>query len=123
VRRFVTAVLSGESGATVLVDLVDLVEIVVSELATNAVQHSRSGQPGACFTVTVGFDAGMLRLRVADEGGTSEPHPLEPDEGGETGRGLSLVAALAQGWGVDGDAGARVVWADFAVVPDLGRAL
>lgn|SRR5215469_8647394 len=43
----------------------------VSELAANAIGHTRSGQPGGSFTVSV-HDAGdAVRIAVTDAGGTA----------------------------------------------------
>ena len=80
--------------------------IVLSELATNAVLHSRSKHD--FFTVHAELTDGHARLVVEDAGGTWEPPgPAETDGG----RGLQIVAALADAWGIDGDASGRVVWA------------
>jgi serine/threonine-protein kinase RsbW len=43
--------------------------VCVSELATNAVLHSRSGGPGSRFTVCAALRPGGVRVAVADEGG------------------------------------------------------
>jgi len=87
----------------------DLV-LITSELATNAIVHSRSGLPGGAFTVRVEVRTGAFaRLQVEDQGGPWIER--EPDE--ERGRGLELVAALAGDgkWAIQaGEApGARVV--------------
>jgi serine/threonine-protein kinase RsbW len=80
--------------------------IVLSELATNAVLHSRSKHD--FFTVHAELADWHARLVVEDAGGTWEPPgPAETDGG----RGLQIVAALADAWGIDGDASGRVVWA------------
>ncbi len=39
---------------------------MLSELATNAVVHSRSGQPGGTFTVRAELGAQRLRVEVRD---------------------------------------------------------
>ena len=78
--------------------------LVVSELAANAVLHSRSRH--GVFTVRAETSPGFLRVEVADAGGS-----WEPDDGGDGGRGLVIVAALAAGWGVDGDVNGRTAWA------------
>ena len=61
-RRFLAGVLDGCPAA-------DEALLCVSELATNAVLHSRSGRPGGRFTVRATMQAGSVRVEVADEGG------------------------------------------------------
>ncbi|WP_328724577.1 ATP-binding protein [Streptomyces sp. NBC_00259] len=84
-------------------DLTERAEIVVAELAANAVLHGRL--PGRSFRLTLVFDAspGLLRIDVTDARGERWPQvrPLSAVSGASlpTGRhGLSLVAALADHW-------------------------
>jgi anti-sigma regulatory factor (Ser/Thr protein kinase) len=99
-RRFLAGVLDGAPAA-------DDALLCASELATNAVLHSRSARPGGRFAVRAAVRAGSVRVEVEDEGG-----PWRPDAGadGQSGRGLLIVGQLASRWGRD-DAGAgRTVW-------------
>ncbi|MGQ4373829.1 ATP-binding protein [Streptomyces sp. SAS_267] len=83
-------------------DLTERAEIVVAELATNAVLHGHV--PGRCFRLTLVLDpsAGRLRVEVTDARG--DLHPQAPAAGAEPdplrpgGRGLALVTALADHW-------------------------
>ncbi|MGV9530183.1 ATP-binding protein [Streptomyces cellulosae] len=83
-------------------DLTDRAALVVAELAANAVLHGRV--PGRCFRLTLVLDpaAGRLRVEVSDARGDLHPLPcptataLDPLSTG--GRGLTLVAALADHW-------------------------
>ena len=91
--------------------LADDLILLASELSTNAVVHSRSGQPGGTFTVRAEVrPGGYAWLEVEDQGGLW----IERPPGDDHGRGLVLVAALAGdgNWIVeDGDTpGTRVVW-------------
>lgn len=84
--------------------------LIASELSTNAVVHSRSGQPGGEFTVRAEVRPGDYAwLEVEDQGG-----PWFERQANDHGRGLVLVAALAGdgNWVVEnGNApGTRVVW-------------
>ncbi|MEV0485752.1 ATP-binding protein [Streptomyces sp. NPDC050508] len=84
--------------------------LCVSELATNALVHGVP--PGRQFRVFLRYDGQVLRVEVHDSGGGS-PHVGAADDGDEGGRGLLLVAALADKWGVaERDLG-KVVWAEF----------
>jgi anti-sigma regulatory factor (Ser/Thr protein kinase) len=105
-RRFVRAVLDGRTET-------HMIELLVSELATNAVLHTASGLPDGWFVVHVVVFADRVRIRVFDLGGKNVPTVITDPNGDEHGRGLLTVAALAMEWGVEGDAAGRIVWADF----------
>ncbi|MGW7355488.1 ATP-binding protein [Streptomyces sp. NPDC054802] len=83
-------------------ELTERGELVVVELAANAVLHGRV--PGRCFRLTLAFDppAGRLRVDVTDARGDLRPRPAssapDADELRPSGRGLTLVAALADHW-------------------------
>ncbi len=84
-------------------DLVDTAELLVSELATNALLHSASR-----FTLTLSAAHGVLRCEVADSGRRT---PQVLDAGvSESGRGMFLVAALALRWGCHQDGTGKTVW-------------
>lgn len=110
-RRFVTALLSAWP-------VTEDAELIVSELATNAIRHSASGQFGGCFTVAVHANHSRIWLGILDQGGQRAPHPLPPQSDEEGGRGLALVAALAASWGVTGDEQGRIVWATLNPAPE-----
>jgi anti-sigma regulatory factor (Ser/Thr protein kinase) len=83
--------------------------VIVSELATNAVQHA-----AVPFEVSIENDADRTRVQVAD-GGKGWPHPAPTPSAGEAGgRGLRIVAALAARWGVHDRAPqpGKTVWAE-----------
>jgi anti-sigma regulatory factor (Ser/Thr protein kinase) len=79
-------------------DYVDNAVLATDELFANAVQHARTG-PGDTVTLTIECGDHELRVTVGDHS------PLPPrlrTAGGaeESGRGLAIVAALADDWGV-----------------------
>ncbi len=83
--------------------------LLVSELATNAVLHGR----GERYEVAVAFSSATGELSVgATDSLDGEPRVMNPDINEEHGRGLQLVAALAERWGVERDdsAGTKTVW-------------
>jgi DNA-binding response OmpR family regulator len=90
------------------VGLVDTAKLVVSELVTNAVVHAAS----SC-DVRVAAHEGLLRIEVEDHSLASpEPQPFDTEALG--GRGLFLIAALSEAWGVDPVEGGKVVWAELS---------
>jgi anti-sigma regulatory factor (Ser/Thr protein kinase) len=89
----------------------DLTSVAV-ELATNAIQHTASGQSG-WFTVELACHGHVAWIAVTDEGGPGAPRPSD-DPLSDCGRGLVIVQALAQSWGVRGDSRGRTVWAEVA---------
>ena len=90
--------------------------IFTSELASNAVTHTRSGQPGGQFTVEVTWNPRTARIVVGDQGSHEVPVtaaiPGAQDAFLESGRGLLLVDMMSAAWGMAGDATARWLWAD-----------
>ena len=84
----------------------DDLELIVSELVTNAVRHTPSGQPGGSLTLTVEHAPRRARIEVGDLG-TERWQPLPGDPSAEYGRGLLLVMALADGIGHDAIPGNR----------------
>ncbi|RCV52165.1 ATP-binding protein [Marinitenerispora sediminis] len=48
--------------------VLDDAELAVSELATNALLHSRSGQIGGVMTLFIRVEPGFVRIAVADQG-------------------------------------------------------
>lgn len=96
----------------------DAVELIVAELANNAVTHGRVPGRDARLRLARFAVTGRIRVEVSDARGERHPAPapggLPDDEGG---RGLVLVATLAEEWGVAPRPGApgKTVWAVVAV--------
>jgi len=98
------------------------IALVVSEFATNAVVHSRSGCGGE-FQLGIDRKPGWARVELMDEGPTGAPPPrmllpapdgLEDGEIADHGRGLRLVGGVADRWGHDSQPDAGTWWAEFA---------
>lgn len=90
---------------------VDDAELIVSELASNAILHTRSALEGGAFRVVVERKAGWTRIEVHDDGPLPRQRDVQQD--GENGRGWQLVAALAARWGHDGDPAGACTWAEL----------
>lgn len=100
-RRFARSVVADiEADA----DLRDAVELLVSELITNAVVHAASAP---CLSVVLA--PGSVRVEVHDDD-PSPPNRREPDADRPGGRGLLLLEQLASDWGWRPDGGGKVVW-------------
>ena len=85
-------------------DVVELVGLLGSELAANAVAHA-----GTPFTVSACFDGERLRVEVEDHD-PSMPTVLHPDPLATGGRGMSFVDDLASRWGATPTADGKRVW-------------
>ncbi|WP_406125495.1 ATP-binding protein [Streptomyces sp. NBC_00989] len=84
---------------------------IVAELAANAATHGRV--QGRDFRLTLYVVAGTLRIEVTDTRGELLPRLQQADPRGESGRGLLLVDALADRWGVTpGPRPRKTVWAE-----------
>ncbi|WP_431035084.1 ATP-binding protein [Streptomyces sp. P6-2-1] len=113
--------------------VIDDAVLVLSELLSNACRHGRplpeeTARPGAeefeegdvlaAWEVTPG---GRLTVEVTDGGGPTRPVPSTPSVSAHGGRGLGIVTALAEKWGVrDEPHGEVTVWATLS--PDDHRA-
>ncbi|MGW0395478.1 ATP-binding protein [Streptomyces sp. NPDC003042] len=84
--------------------------LCVSELATNALRHGVPPGRGYLLRLLT-FDT-TVRIEVHDSGPGLSRMPSRP-LGGGGGRGLMLVAALADEWGVVPRAPGKVVWCEF----------
>ena len=92
-------------------DPLDDLLVLASELASNAVTHTRSGHLDGWFTVEVTWTPATARVVVGDQGSYENPASKVRSAAEaadlETGRGLLLVSALSAAWGIAGDAEAR----------------
>jgi anti-sigma regulatory factor (Ser/Thr protein kinase) len=105
-RAFIAAVLAACPAAGDAV-------LCVSELATNAVLHSASRNPGGTFTVRAAMFDDHVRVEVEDNGGRWEERPHHDNRP----HGLDIVRELAADCGRGGSplagwvAWARLEWA------------
>ncbi|HEY6422813.1 MAG TPA: ATP-binding protein [Pseudonocardiaceae bacterium] len=81
-------------------------QVIVSELATNAVEHV-GGPVELCVTVR----RRVLRIEVSDRS------DMLPDLLDSPGHGLRLVDTLASNWGCNPTAWGKTVWADLVISP------
>jgi anti-sigma regulatory factor (Ser/Thr protein kinase) len=100
VRRWLAACVGDEAGAETL----ETLSLLASEVITNAVLH-------AATPVTVSVEREDARVRVCVTDQLAEvPSIAEFTADRSGGRGMGLIDALADDWGVDVALGAKTVW-------------
>ncbi|MEV6259291.1 ATP-binding protein [Streptomyces sp. NPDC051784] len=107
--------------------VVDDAVLILSELLSNACRHGRplgrhsdvgDGDIRAAWRVD---GRGGLTVEVTDGGGPTRPIPATPSVTARGGRGLNIISALAQEWGVrDGSSGEVTVWAQVSTDHRVG---
>jgi anti-sigma regulatory factor (Ser/Thr protein kinase) len=98
-RAYVNEQMRGSSS-----NAADVAKLLVSELASNAVTHARTP-----FTVSVQRNGTRTRVEVSDTG-AGQPCLRPVDPLASNGRGLQLLGALAESWGIDRNGGGKSVW-------------
>lgn len=103
-------------GSGVSEPVVDDAVLILSELLSNACRHGRplgrsdigDGDIEAAWRID---KTGRLTVEVTDGGGPTRPVPATPSVTARGGRGLNIISALAQDWGVrDSASGEVTVW-------------
>ncbi|MGW3632383.1 ATP-binding protein [Streptomyces sp. NPDC005122] len=91
----------------------ETVTLITAELTANAVRHGHV--PGRDFGLRLTQTGGALRVEVTDTRAEKLPNRGTPCPVGESGRGLLLVDALADTWGVAPrpSAPGKTVWAEL----------
>jgi anti-sigma regulatory factor (Ser/Thr protein kinase) len=112
-RRLVTT-FAHEISADCLIDA----SLMISELVNNSVEHGGAGN-GSFVRLVIDVCEGVLKVEVSDSGsGFVPPASLSFDDVEATsGRGLRIVEALADRWGVTTSEGAHV-WFEMAATRD-----
>jgi serine/threonine-protein kinase RsbW len=115
-RAFVDRILGKEHPRT------DDARLLVSELFTNAVQHSESGRrPGGTVSIIITGRAGGIGVEVIDQGSMWSVPVVKADVFATNGRGLFLVQSLADEWGYLRDGTGTTVWFRLATPLRLVR--
>lgn len=89
------------------------VELVVSELVTNAVVHGAKGADQHVLLVLM-RSGPTLMVKVYDVNAQMGA-PAQPSPDSESGRGLLIVDALADRWGATSSQDSKCLWAEFDV--------
>jgi anti-sigma regulatory factor (Ser/Thr protein kinase) len=88
-------------------------QLLVSELVTNSIKHSGCEDP---VRLRIWTRSSGLKVEVADGGYGFEAASVGSHDDAEGGRGLLILEALADRWGVSRDAGTRV-WFELSRRP------
>lgn len=112
-RRFVAALLGDRP-------CVECAVLLTSEIVTNSILHSRSGDGGKVMIVVIDLGA-IVRVEVVDDGGGHIPlvTTSEPDLA-DRGRGLRIVQELAVSWGHHHDDHGLTTWFEVCDTADAG---
>ena len=78
--------------------------LIVTELVTNAIRHGGGG-----LELMLTMHERSVTVRVAD-GSAVLPEVQEPDADADGGRGLLIIEALSDAWGVEDHPGGKRVW-------------
>ncbi|MFL5883765.1 MAG: ATP-binding protein [Thermoleophilaceae bacterium] len=93
----------------------DTLRLLVSEVATNCVQHANASA-GSRIDISVSLGPRAVRVELSTAGRPFEPGPtVRPVSADAGGRGLFILEALSEEWGVEPD-GANTVWFELARV-------
>ena len=87
-----------------LEDFAPVVELLVSEVVTNAVRHAASEGE-----IQLHVHEHVLRVEVTDAVG-GRPQPRHPAPEDPSGRGLAIVESVASRWGVEPLPVGKTVW-------------
>ncbi|MEV4383592.1 ATP-binding protein [Streptosporangium sp. NPDC049644] len=111
-RKWVLELLSDHAATETL----ETLELLVSEVVTNAVLHSDSAKANGLVTVRVDLGSSLIHVEVIDDGSaTSVPVIRTADNDNLSGRGLGWVNTLASAWGSSHDDKAGgAVWFQLA---------
>jgi anti-sigma regulatory factor (Ser/Thr protein kinase) len=91
--------------------VIDAAQLCMSELVSNVITHVGRGTPA---TLVVCMSDSHLRIEVHDPDLRALPVLIEAGIESESGRGMALVGAVADRWGVRLDADRKVTWCELA---------
>jgi anti-sigma regulatory factor (Ser/Thr protein kinase) len=90
-------------------DVADVSALLANELVANAIAHGEGS-----ISLAMEINSHCVRFAVTDEG-AALPELRESSPTAESGRGLSIVNALATRWGVDPTSQGKSVWFELVV--------
>lgn len=97
-------------GSWGLHDISDRAQLCVSELVSNVITHVGIGTPA---TLVVAMSDTRLRIEVHDPDTRALPTLVDAMPDAESGRGMALVTAVSDRWGVQLQADRKVTWCEL----------
>ena len=104
---YARAIVREAVGRSLPAAVLEAIELCVSELVTNAIDHAVPP-----YRLRIARDGTGLCVAV-DDGSAPHPEVRASAPGAERGRGMFLVAELSSGWGVHDRADGKSVWVRF----------
>ncbi|MFJ4198170.1 ATP-binding protein [Streptomyces sviceus] len=90
--------------------VIDAAQLCVSELVSNVIRHVGAGTPA---TLVVSMSGTRVRIEVHDSDPGALPVFLDAGLDAESGRGMALVSAVTDRWGVQLQADRKVTWCEL----------
>lgn len=97
-----------------LQNLIDSAQLCVSELVSNVITHVGCGTP---TNLAVSRNGPRLRIEVRDPDARALPTLVAAGDEAEGGRGMALVDALADRWGIELHDDSKVTWCELVAAP------
>ena len=94
-----------------LAELTESAQLCMSELVSNVITHVGPGTP---TTLAVSISGTFLRIEVHDPDTRALPRLIESTGDAEAGRGMALVAAMSERWGVQLLRDRKITWVELA---------
>lgn len=116
-RRALSHELTGRRAGN---DVIFDATLIATELLSNAIQHASPLKTGH-FRLFWRIDEGQLHIEVHDGGSPTAPQIQSANPTDVAGRGLAIVDAIADRWGIESHEAGRCVWAALAVRPSPDR--
>ncbi|WP_328496100.1 ATP-binding protein [Streptomyces sp. NBC_00414] len=106
--------LRGHLGRWGLDELIDTAQLCVSELVSNVITHVGPGTPA---TLIVSKEGAGLRIEVHDPDTRALPTLRNEGVDSESGRGMDLITAVTDRWGVQLLADMKMTWCELTMTP------
>jgi anti-sigma regulatory factor (Ser/Thr protein kinase) len=111
--RAVVEAIGSDLPEPVLVDA----KLLLTELVANAIKHASRGSQAVIVRIMRNH---FIRVEVLDSGPMFNPDPRPAGTGVGSGRGLFLVDAVANAWGVEPDEAGKKVWFELRLAKGEG---
>ncbi|MPY53351.1 ATP-binding protein [Streptomyces acidicola] len=92
-------------------EVIDDAQLCLSELVSNVIAHVGVGTPA---TLAVSISGTRLRIEVHDPDTRALPTLVDAEANSEAGRGMALIDAITDRWGVQLNADKKVTWCELA---------